>query len=448
MADINTDFYPQADPSGFLGTAEKAMAIRNLGAQNALLGIDVQQNKQNLAQQQLGYISQNLGLLAQDPNLNADKALALGDRFVKEGVLSPQLWAVESANIQATGGDPAKLRPLLLNYSQRALDAQSQFNNTVGTGSTIDTGPSTVVGTYSPVNGFHPQGSVLHALNPGQASTPVTVTLPDGSTRTMTQAQFNQLTGTSTTGAPEAGNPLTGASGVAVPPTSPVSAADDSSGLPGIGAPSPQRQKMFEASTAQYQAAKANDANYTANLVPLQKSLELLPNTPLFGRGAELPTQLAQVFNTFGIPIGSDQSKNASELDKYLTQIARGSGAAANSDQQLVAAFSANPNMSTDKAAAQDVIKTMMALQRMQHAAVTLAQRRGMDNTPQNYSTFASQWGAQQDPRAYGVDLMTPAAKAALLKELNANPAEKAKFAASLRSAVSAGVLGGLPGAE
>lgn len=443
MADISTDFYPKANPNGFLDTAQQAMTIRNLGAQNALLGIDVQQNRQNLAQQQLGYISQNLGLLAQDPDLNMDKALSLGQRFVQEGVLNPQLWATESANIQATGGDPAKLRSLLLNYGQRALDAQAQFSNTVGTGSTIDTGPSTVVGAYSPVTGFRPQGSVLHALNPAQASAPVTVTMPDGSTRTMTQGQFNALTGTSATGAPEAGNLLTGGSSPATP-----GGTGAGSPLPGIGAPSPQQQAMFTASTKQYQDAKANDANYTANLVPLQKSLELLPDTPLFGRGAELPTQLAQVFNTFGIPIGSDQSKNASELDKYLTQIARGSGAAANSDQQLVAAFSANPNMSTDKAAAQDVIKTMMALQRMQHAAITIAQQRGMDNTPQNYSSFASNWGARQDPRAFGVDLMDPKAKAALLKELDANPAEKAKFAASLRAAEEAGVLGGVPGAQ
>ena len=68
-----------------------------------------------------------------------------------------------------------------------------------------------------------------------------------------------------------------------------------------------------------------------------------------------------------------------------------------------------------------------------------------MDNSPQNYSTFASQWGAAQDPRAFGVDLMSPEAKASLMEELSANTtaakAEKAKFLASLKTAIQAGVL-------
>lgn len=447
MADINTDFYPKSNPNGFLDTAQQAMAIRNLGAQNALLGIDVQQNKQNLAQQQLGYISQNLGLLAQDPNLSADKALALGDRFVKEGVLSPQLWAVESANIQATGGDPAKLRPLLLNYSQRALDAQSQFNNTVGTGSTIDTGPSTVVGTYSPIEGFHPQGSVLHALNPGQASAKVTVTLPDGSTRTMTQAQFNALTGTAPTGAPAPGNPLTGTSGSAAPAASnaPTPTARDNTGLPGIGAPSPQQQAQYNASAAQQQADRTQDAAYTANIVPLTKLIELLPKT-MTGPGAEPIANLSKIAQTFGlnIPGTASEAEYYDEIKKYAANLARSSGAAPNSDAQLLAAQTGNPNADMNNAAASDVAKVLLSLSRMKHALV----EAGQDVPPQDYSTFAKNWGAQQDPRAYGVDLMTPDAKAALLKELDANPDEKAKFAASLRSAVSAGVLGGLPGAE
>lgn len=446
MADINTDFYPQANPNGLLGTAEQAMAIRNLGAQNALLGIDVQQNKQNLAQQQLGYISQNLGLLAQDPNLSMDKALSLGQRFVQEGVLNPQLWATESANIQATGGDPAKLRPLLLNYSQRALDAQSQFNNTVGTNSTIDTGPSTVVGTYSPINGFHPQGSVIHALNPAQASSPVTVTMPDGSTRTMTQGQFNSLTGTSTTGAPEPGNLRT------VTPAAPgasrsASAAEGSGTLPGIGGPSKQQQALYDASSAQYAADRQADAGYASDIVPLQKLLQLLPQT-MTGPGAETVSNLAKVAQTFGInlPGTATQAQYYDELNKYATRLAKDSGAAPNSDAQLLASISSNPNVTMNNAAAQDVTKVMLALRRMQHAGVVAAQNAGMDGQSQNYSTFKSQWGAQQDPRAYAVDLMSPEAKAALRKELAGDPAAAQKFAKSYQYAQQAQVLGGIPG--
>lgn len=445
MPDIATGFYTQSQPNALLGTAEQAAGLKNMQAQNALFGYDALQARQNLVQNQVQYLAGGLGILAKKPDLSQADMVNFAQNALKEGIISPDVFQTEMATVQAAGNDPVKLQALAGNYAQRALDAGQKFQSTYGVPTSQDTGPATVYGNTNQQTGaFTPSGgAVLHGLSPSDATSQVTVTMPDGSARTMTKAQFIQMTG---------GNPLTGAS---PPPTSAPTGGGTPSGgtptqpsAPGIGAPSPQQQAMFNASTAQYQAAKANDANYTANLVPLEKSLALLPDTPLFGRGAELPTQLTQVFNTFGIPIGSDQSKNASELDKYLTQVARGSGAAANSDQQLVAAFSANPNMSTDKAAAQDVIKTMLALQRMQHAAVTIAQQQGMDNNSQNYSTFASQWGAQQDPRAYGVDLMTPAAKASLLKELDANPAEKAKFATSLRSAEAAGVLGGLPGAE
>lgn len=443
MAEINTDFYPKQQPNSLLGTIGQAAQIQ--GGQ-----IANQQAHQDLVQKQVQYLAGGLGILAKKPDLSQDDMMGFAHSALAEGTISPETFKVEAANVAAAGNDPVKLQALATNYAQRALDAGSQFTSTFGAPTSVNTGPNTLMGTLSPLHGFTPQASVANALSPSEAATPTKVpTLdangnPTGGETLTTLGNFaGSVGGNPLTGAPAGNpaNPLTG--GAPVPLAQP---AGRPTAMPGIPSATPQQQTMFTASTQQYQDAKANDANYTANQLPLQKSLELLPNTPLFGKGAEIPTTIAQVFNTFGIPIGSDQSKNASELDKYLTQIGRSSGAAPNSDAQLLAAFSANPNMSTDKAAAQDVIKTMLALQRMQHAAVTSAQQQGMDASPQNYSTYASKWGAQQDPRAYGVDLMTPEAKVALLKQLSADPAAKAKFVNSLRTAAQVGVLG-QPGA-
>jgi hypothetical protein len=408
MADFS--FYTGAQPNALLGTAEQAVGVRNAQAQNALLGIGIKQAQQNLGQQQLQYLAGNLGVMANDPNLTAERMHAFAQNAVKEGMLSPQLYQVESDNIDAAGGDPAKLRALAANYSQRALDSLNQYASTQG---------------YAP----------------GSGATPVTYTGPTGAPVNTTLAQFAQA---ARGGAPQAQPQPTG--GATQPTTQtgaapvPLAPQTNAGAAGGIAGPTPQQQAQFDASSKQQQDDLTNDAGFTANIVPLTKTLSLLPKTPLFGTGAQVPTDVAKVLNTFGIKIGSDQAQNASELEKYLTQLARSSGAAPNSDSQLAAAFSANPNMTTDKAAAQDVVKTMLSLARMQHAKVAAAQQSGI--APEQYSSFASKWGAQQDPRAYGFDLMDDKAKATLRKELDANPAEAQRFIQTYNTAQQLGIFG------
>lgn len=440
MSGIDTGFYTQANPNALLQTAGAATSIRGQQISNM-------QAQQNLVTQQVNYLAGGLGILAKKPDLSQADMLNFANGALKEGIISPQTYQVEMQNVQAAGNDPAQLRGLATNYAQRALDAGNKFTSTFGNPLTISTGSNTIGAVQSPITGaVTPGSSIQQGMSPSDANSMVTITMPDGSVRQVTKAQSVQMFGASgnpltqaAPAAPAPANQLTGQPSTPVP-LAPLPSPQAHESAPGIAAPSPQQQAMFTQSAAQYQAAKNNDANYQANLVPLEKSLSLLPDTPLFGKGAQIPTDVAQVLNTFGIPIGSDQAKNASELDKYLTQVARGSGAAPNSDQQLLAAFSANPNMNTNKAAAIDVIKTMMALQRMQHAIVADADAQGIK--PEAYSDFARRLGSTLDPRAFGVDMMTPEAKAALAKELQSNPAERHKFAQSLRAAAQAGVLG------
>jgi hypothetical protein len=438
---IETSFYTQQQPNALLGTAQGVVGVRNAQLQNQLLQTTNQQANTNLVQQRIQYLAGGLGILAKDPNLTADKMHSFAQMSLQEHMLDPNTYAAESANIDAAGNDPAKLRALATNYAQRALDAGQQFQTTFGTPGSVGTGANTVFGSQSALHGFTPQSSIQNALSPGEAATPTTVPAldrngnPTGGNQLTTLGNFNARYG--------GGNALTGQA----PAAAPGVGAQAQSQLPGIPSVTPQQQDMFKASTDQYTAAKQNDANYTANVIPLQKMIELLPQT-MTGQGADTVTNLAKVAQTFGIniPGTATQAEAYSELEKYANVLARSSGAAPNSDAQLLAAMSSNPNVTMNNAAAQDVAKTMLSLQRMQHAAITTAQQQGMDQNPQNYSTFASKWGAQQDPRAYGVDLMSPKAKQALLADLQSNPAAKAKFIASLKTAAQAGVLGGANG--
>src|SRR6185312_13770157 len=168
-----------------------------------------------------------------------------------------------------------------------------------------------------------------------------------------------------------------------------------------------------------------------------KKVAALLPEVPLFGTGAGIPTDIAKTLATFGVPAAALQAKDSSELEKYLTGIARNSGAAPNAVAQLEAAMSANPNMNTDRAAAKDVVGTMLALARLQHLKVqTLGDLPG-----EQYSSAASKWAQNQDPRALAFDLMDDNAKAALRKDLEANPVQAKRFVATYNAAKDAGIF-------
>lgn len=436
----DTSIFPQSQPNALLGTAQGFVGLANAAKQNQLLGVDVQQAHQNLVQQQVGTIVDAFSSLATNPNVGYGDFVRVGSTLLKQGVISPQTYQAELANLPKQG-DPATYQGIANGYLSRALDAGSRFSAEYGYGAGAGAGQmnytneqgqpvSTNTANYARETGYSsPMGAA--APNPMTAApSGVSGGVPVG----------NALLGASppavgdradelraATGAPAGAVPL---AQVASPPARPAGA---------IVAPSPQQQAQFNASSKQQQDDLTADAGYTSNIVPLSKVIQLLPQTTT-GLGSKLPSEVAQVFSTFGIPIGNDQAKNISEVQKYTTQLARAAGAAPNSDAQLAAAFAANPNVDMNNAAATDVAKVLLSLNRMQHAKVLASQAAGVQ--PQDYSKFASQWGSQQDPRAYGFDLMTPDAKAALKTELKANPAEAAKFVASYQTAQQLGILG------
>lgn len=414
MADVG--FYTQAQPNALFGTAAQAVGVRNAQAQNALLGVDIQQSQQNLGQQQLQYLAGNLGAMATDPNLTAGQMHAFAQNAVKEGLLNPSLYQVESSNIDAAGNDPGKLRALAASYSKRALDSLNQYAATYGYG-------------------------------PGQGASPVNVPAtdaqgnPTGATATIPLSQFaGQASGSQQPGNPftahpatAGGNQITGQTAPADQAAPPVPLAPQKQFV----GPSPQQQAQFTASAAQQQADVTGDADYQANIVPIKKVLSLLPEVPLFGSGAEIPTEVSKVLATYGVPQAALQSKDSSEIEKYLAGIARASGAAPNAVAQLEQSITANPNMSSDRLAAKDVLATQLAFARLQHLKVA-----ALGNLPpEQYSDKARKWASTQDVRALAFDLMDDKAKAALRGQLDADPKAAAKFVATYNSAKQAGIF-------
>ena len=56
MAEVDTSFYPKANPNAFFDTANSAIGFANSAQQNRLLGTQNQQAQQDLRSQQLGIL--------------------------------------------------------------------------------------------------------------------------------------------------------------------------------------------------------------------------------------------------------------------------------------------------------------------------------------------------------------------------------------------------------
>lgn len=125
------------------------------------------------------------------------------------------------------------------------------------------------------------------------------------------------------------------------------------------------------------------------------------------------------------------------KADKYLTQAVqtRAQGFGAHTDQQLATTISGSPNVHVNDLAVDDVIKASIALRRAEHAQVMQSSKAGGPN----YTGQKAQWPAQNDIRAFSLDLLTPDQRNKLVSSLT--PAERRKFNSSLRTAYETGVM-------
>lgn len=126
------------------------------------------------------------------------------------------------------------------------------------------------------------------------------------------------------------------------------------------------------------------------------------------------------------------------ETRKYLSQIARQSGNTGTNDQ-LAAAFEANPSITMSKAATENVLKSVIALRKMQHAQVLLAENEGIK--PEDYSKWVAKNQNNFDARAFGFDIMSDEAKKKLVTELKKDPKALKKFEYSLQFAHDADLI-------
>lgn len=444
MADVG--FYTQANNTSPVEVAGQFGQIANTAQQNKLLQTQNQQSQLDLVNNQVGTIVNGFSSLASKPNLTAQDFFTLGNTLVQQGALDPQVLAAEMENIPQDA-TPEQLRQMATSYALRAQDAGARFAAQFGTPTMIDTGQTQTPVTVSPLTGIHPIGApIQNALTPAQVASPQVIGVnANNQPITGTTAQFLEQTGS---------NPLTGLpQQPAAAPSNALMPADQAAPvqLPAIGptgggivtTPVPGAVAAQEAvgagSGAQFATDLQQASGFQQNVLPLQKAITALEalGTTGTGPGREQLNEIFSFLQSMGAPgIDPEGIKDFDEARKYLVQYVNQNGNSG-TNEKLAAAFAGNPSVDISNAAAIDVAKSALALTRMQNAQVRAFQASGL---PENqYSAAVSAWNAEQDPRAYGFDMMTPEARAKLVQGLT--PAEKPRFIASLRTAMELGLI-------
>jgi hypothetical protein len=184
---------------------------------------------------------------------------------------------------------------------------------------------------------------------------------------------------------------------------------------------------------------------------PLHQALDAAENLKAkygagyFGPGSKGRQEFESYF--YGIAptlsrwVGVDPEKlrEYAKADKYMTQAmqSRAANFGSHTDSALATAISGNPNVSVNDLAVEDVLKSSIALRRAEHAQTLSASKGGGPG----YTQAAASWPAQNDVRAFALDLMSPEARAKLLGSIKKGTPEWRRFNNSLRSAYDSGIM-------
>ena len=219
------------------------------------------------------------------------------------------------------------------------------------------------------------------------------------------------------------------------------------SNAPPLTAPSPAAQQQFQASGVQLGSDLAAVSKSQPQMVALRKVIDLLPNTNV-GPGVQVTnnwrsfvmSQLPAVAGLIpgGLTEAKVQTANTNELQKYMVQIAGAQAAqyGQGTNEKLAVAASGNPHITMDKTSALDVTRMAYALQRAQNATPFLFSTLHVD--PSEYSGFASNYARTVDPRAFMLDLLSPADRGKMMATIT-TPQDKARFLRGVQAAEAAG---------
>lgn len=181
--------------------------------------------------------------------------------------------------------------------------------------------------------------------------------------------------------------------------------------------------------------------NYRREVFPLEKAIPALEALGKSGTGpgTEEFNNVKSFLQSAGVPgLDVNKIKDFDEAKKYLTDWVTANGDIGTNDK-LAATFASNASTKISNAAAVDVAKSALALRRMKQAQVSEFAKTGLPDSA--YAKWALQFNSNQDPTAYGYDMMTPQAQQRLVKSLKPGSPAYQRFTASLSVAHQNGLI-------
>jgi len=196
-----------------------------------------------------------------------------------------------------------------------------------------------------------------------------------------------------------------------------------------------------EQSGKDYAVALQRAGNAQADLQPDLAVLDIVKGKAPgdFGPGTDAFNQLKKVAVTWLPNVEAKLINDSSDYDtvkKYLVQGARAAGNTGTNDQ-LAAAFEANPNTTMNTATIESIVKTRVALKKMEAAQALLFEKENLP--PSEFSKWKAKNQNVLDPRAFGWDLMSNEARQKLVKRLT--PKEYQRLETSIQFANDANLI-------
>lgn len=469
MSEVDTSSYlkPAALPQqksllDQVGQFQQLESIRNV----------IEKQKLDLVNQRFKELSKGFVGLIADKDLTADKVKSYVDNQVKLGYIPPEMAQVTISQLPANA-DSATLKKHLEQQLQHAQTTVEALNYNFGVNDTQTDASRTYQGVRLPPNqggGFRP-------------ATEMPIQLPPGTPNVDTEGQKGYVGPAAPAGVRPSGMAVERPVAAAAPPAPLQAGPINNPAVPGqssnfggrvlsanveppappatfaerIDAARPQgrvitdlapgvieaRGAVTSQSGKQFADDLARARNFKQDLYPAEAALKGVQELGIQGVGPGTPALndlKSAIITWLPNPDKAEIEKvgKFQETRKYLSQIARTSGNTGTNDQ-LAAAFEANPSITMNQAATENVLKSVIALRKMQHAQVLLAENEGVK--PEDYSKWVAKNQNNFDARAFGFDIMSDEAKKKLVTELKKDPKALKKFEYSLQFAHDADLI-------
>lgn len=349
---------------------------------------------------------------------NATRADVMGVLARLKAVGAPGVDQEMAAVPQNEADIPAYVKQMNL----AASSAMDQFHTRVGTPTTVVQGGQVVGTTQAPPDegaGLRPPSGVAIPLGmtPEQWNAPITGyrNPTTGQPELKTVGQALTEAGVKNPGAPAPG----GAAAPPAPAPKPGATAAPAPGAPAAIppppvplAPRPDDEARWKASSDLYARDKEATTNFQQRLFPLAQVWSILASGDVTtGQGAEALNRAKSFLMTAGSNLGFDMSKlsnvkDMDELAKYMQQYVNAQGMSGRSDQALASAISGNPSAHLNTLANREVVKPLIAMERMKQMAMKDFETSGGGH-PNDYTRFLNDWQNDHDPRAFMFDMLT-----------------------------------------